>query len=687
VQLKKLFSLVKLSHLETIEEKSFWAVAMIVATVGLLSLTTAGSYNSALPTIFAGFFCLLVPVLLMYLVYKYKNYHVAYPLLCISTGAIAIPVAFIFCGGFLSCMPLYCVVTTGLTALCYSTKWRFSACVSCLAANTVAFYYVYKNGSPFPLKGTEPLFSNKAAVHPVYNDTILGYFFASLALYIAIQFVVNDIRRYKLNQDALQRFFDKEKRKEILRQVIDEKAAIGSEHKKAVIVFADISNFTTITENMPDEKIAGFLNEFFTEASNAIHSTGGIIDKFIGDCVMAYWLDDGSGNCVLGAVQAMLKLRFDLLKKSEIIYDTYATELNFSAGIAYGNVIFGDIGSDTMHDFTVIGDAVNTASRLESFAIGGEMLISDAAAKMVKGMVILDNVETEHFFKGKNKPVDLYRIVGFAASKTNVEIPEHDVAGYTVHVCGCRGSFPVSGLRFTEYGGETSSYVVRRNDYAVIVDCGTGLKNAVNILEGCKKIDILLTHVHYDHILGLLMSKFPLDAKIRIFGHFSVWNRDENILDTFMQHPYWPVEIVNSETHNVDLAQDLTLEDGVTAAFYSSDHPDNGCVIKLTCGTKKVVFLFDCENAAQLPDDISRGAELLFFDGMFDDNDTVDHTGWGHGTWQDGVRFAVEKEIKKLVVTHHNPELGDHSLMQREIQARNQCANVSFAKSGDTFVV
>jgi len=677
----------KISELETIEQKSFWIVAPIVIVVGIISLTTLGSYSSPWPILFASVFCLILPLLLIFFVYKKKNYHTAYPLLCISSGAIAVPITLVYCGGLLSSMPLFCVVTTGITVLCYSPKFRYISFLACMMGNSLAFLFLYNNITPFPLAGSEQLYENFQALHPVYKDMIGGYYVASLALFIAVHFVVNDIRRYKINQDALQQFFDKEKRKEILNQVIGDNVSIGSQQRKAVIIFADISNFTTITEKMEPTLISKFLNEFFSLAGEEIHATGGIIDKFIGDCIMAYWYDSGEGNCVLNAIQAMINLKLSLLKKAEAIYKEYETELNFSVGMAYGDVIFGDIGSNTMHDYTVIGDAVNTASRIESYAVSGEMLISDSAAKMVKGAVILEAVESDHFFKGKNKPIDLYRIIGLATEKQVAEFPSHETAGYDVHVCGCRGSFPVSGLRFSEYGGETSCYVVKKDDYAVVVDCGTGLKNAVKLLNDCKKIDILLTHVHYDHILGLLMSRFPKDAKIRIFGNFKAWGNNSNTLEGFMEHPYWPVEINDIEKNVVELGKELKLNDDLGVTFYPSDHPDNACVIKLMCKDKKVVFLFDCEDANAIPDEVSRNSDLLFFDGMFDDNDTVDHKGWGHGTWQDGVKFFNEKNIKKLVITHHNPELGDHSLMLKEVEARKENANISFAKSGDAFII
>lgn len=73
---------------------------------------------------------------------------------------------------------------------------------------------------------------------------------------------------------------------------------------------------------------------------------------------------------------------------------------------------------------------------------------------------------------------------------------------YQLYCCGSRGSRPVEGKRFNEFGGFTSCYVLKTDDYALIIDCGTGLYEANNIILDCSTIDIVLTHMHYDHILG-----------------------------------------------------------------------------------------------------------------------------------------------------------------------------------------
>ena len=671
--LKKLSSLLQLKNkLETVEEKSFWIIALLAAAVGIASLGTSSLYHSSFPTLTASFLFIIVPATAMVIVYVNRNYHMAYPFLCICVGAIAIPFTFIISGGFLSGMPLFCVVGTSISALCYVQKWRIISFLSCLAGNGLAFLYVYIHGSPYPLTDT----------YAIYNDVIFSYVMSSFALYVSIDFVIVEVRKYRISQDILQQYFDKEKRKEILRKTVPGALPSAGDRKKAVIVFADISRFTTTTERMAPEQTAQFLNEFFTIAEKCIHETGGIIDKFIGDCVMAYWLDTPDENSVYNAVKAVLDIRHKLYLQSETMYEKYGTEINFSAGISYGDVIFGNIGSENMHDYTIIGDAVNTASRIENYACGGELLLSDSAAAQVEDTTLLESVVTDIYFNGKSTPVTLYRVLGLRKGGSG-KIAQNRFSGYKLYLCGCRGSFPVSGIRFSEYGGETSCYVLKRNSYAVIIDCGTGLKNAEPLLSDCTKIDILLTHLHYDHILGLLSSKLPADVPVRVFGNFSTWTPDTRSLSDFMEHPYWPVQIKEMDSVDITLGEEIALDEDITATFYRSDHPDDGCVIRLMCGNKKICVLADCEDPNMLDPAIAADSDVLLCDGMYDDSDPVDHTGWGHGTWQRSIEYGNKVKAKRLIITHHNPEFGDHTLLGKENQAKMLLKNVAFAKSGD----
>lgn len=663
----------KLSQLETIEEKSFWVVALSVLIVGIAGLLTAASYSSIVPMLIAAIMCTIIPILLMLLVYKYDNYHYAYPILCICIGGICIPFTFIFGGGFFSGMPLFCASFCGICALCYIKKWRYISLACCILGNAIAFSFVWKFGSPFPIIGT----------NNIYYDIVFCAFFTAVCLFISVNFIIDEVRKYRINDDIFQHYLDIGVRRELIKKANNGTLSEQSEYKKVVILFADISHFTATTEKMSPEMAADYLNIFLTTAEKHIHKTGGIIDKYIGDCVMAYWFHSEKENNVLKAVQTVIDIKDDLYSQSEDLFQKFGTELNFSSGIAYGDVIFGNIGSEMRRDYTIIGDAVNTASRIENYAHSGEILISDEAAAMIQDNAVLENVEDNIYFKGKNHAIHLYRVVSLNDSQQKAaEKLVFDPKQYSLYVCGCRGSFPVSGLRFSEFGGETSCYILKKDNYAVVIDCGTGLKNARPILKDCTKIDILLTHVHYDHILGFLTPTFPENVPIRIFGHFSGWNYP-NSPANFMDHPYWPIGITPMERVEINLGDPIQLDKGIEATFFRSDHPDGGCVVQLLCNKKKICIFADCENAYTLNPDIAENSDILFYDGMFDDNDIIDHTGWGHSTWQEGIRFGTKYNIKKLVITHHNPENGDQTLLKKELEARDLLKNVSFARTGD----
>ena len=155
------------------------------------------------------------------------------------------------------------------------------------------------------------------AVSAIGFDQFFTFTLSSLGSYLVISLVTTNLRRIKINEDALVRYFDVEKRKEIINKVKNSTSNVMSEHKKAVILFADISNFTALTENMSSEVVSQFLNSFFDAAGRHIHETGGIIDKFIGDCIMAYWLAEDD-KAVFNSVKSILDLKKDLSTSTPI---------------------------------------------------------------------------------------------------------------------------------------------------------------------------------------------------------------------------------------------------------------------------------------------------------------------------------------------------------------------------------
>ena len=258
---------------------------------------------------------------------------------------------------------------------------------------------------------------------------------------------------------------------------------------------------------------------------------------------------------------------------------------------------------------------------------------------------------------------------------------------YTFRVLGCRGSRPVSGLRFQEFGGATSCYIIKSEDHAIVLDCGTGLYDARPYLKDCTRIDVLLTHLHYDHILGLLdCSVFPNEARVRIYAGVREYSSDYNPTD-FLKVPFWPVSPEIGETICVGCDSTLHLAEGVSASFYPANHPDNATIIRVDTPDGAVCLACDWEHGEEFPERMTEACDFMLYDGMFTESEYPSRKGWGHSIWQAGVALATKTEIPKLMITHHLPERTDEELKDMEKYAGHTFDGIRFCRTGDVYTM
>jgi class 3 adenylate cyclase len=162
------------------------------------------------------------------------------------------------------------------------------------------------------------------------------------------------------------------------------KLKLGGERRQVTVLFADVCGFTRLSETLPPETIVALLNELFTFATEIVQKRGGIIDKFIGDSVMAVWgTPEGHPDDALRAVQAAEDLRRWLDTGNRRWRQKWGVEVNLAIGIHSGLAVAGNVGSDKRMEYTVIGDAVNVAARLESMAQPGQILVSEATRALL----------------------------------------------------------------------------------------------------------------------------------------------------------------------------------------------------------------------------------------------------------------------------------------------------------------
>lgn len=180
------------------------------------------------------------------------------------------------------------------------------------------------------------------------------------------------------------------------------------------IFFSDIRSFTAISEKLQPEEVVEFLNEYMTEMVRCVNDTHGIVDKFIGDAIMATWgavrtSEQDAENAVNGA----LLMRAALIKFNEGRGGDKRPVIRIGCGLNYGPVIAGQIGSEERLEYTVIGDAVNLASRVEALnkPFGTDILITQDLLDHVKDIFAVEKMQSIKV-KGKEEPQTIYAVLG-----------------------------------------------------------------------------------------------------------------------------------------------------------------------------------------------------------------------------------------------------------------------------------
>ncbi|HWZ58539.1 MAG TPA: adenylate/guanylate cyclase domain-containing protein [Gemmatimonadaceae bacterium] len=189
-----------------------------------------------------------------------------------------------------------------------------------------------------------------------------------------------------------------------------EAVRLGGDKRPVAVLFSDIRGFTKLSESMTPDDMASFLSEYFTEMVDCVFRHGGTLDKFMGDAVMAQWgAPLGSGDDADRAVHAAIDMMHALPALNVKWRGMGRPELSIGIGLNYGEAFAGNIGSERRLEFTVIGDTVNTASRICAAAEPGEILLSDDMRRALRAAPALEERPPLEL-KGKAQPVPVYRV-------------------------------------------------------------------------------------------------------------------------------------------------------------------------------------------------------------------------------------------------------------------------------------
>ena len=198
----------------------------------------------------------------------------------------------------------------------------------------------------------------------------------------------------------------------VVKQMLDnpESFKLGGVNQTITVLFADIRGFTRISEHAPPEKIVGLLNRYFSAMTDIIFGHGGTLDKYLGDGLMAlFGAPTTTPEDASNALNAAVAMQRRVLGINQELRSEGLVEIGVGIGLHTGEVTVGYIGSERRSEYTAIGDAVNTASRLESNARGGEILISEATAKAAGSRYKLKKREPITV-KNREQPVVLYEV-------------------------------------------------------------------------------------------------------------------------------------------------------------------------------------------------------------------------------------------------------------------------------------
>jgi adenylate cyclase len=229
-------------------------------------------------------------------------------------------------------------------------------------------------------------------------------------LAVTFNAMVDNLKAY----DNMKTTMGKYMARKVMAHLLEKDVELGGETLMTTILFTDIRSFTTISEKMDAQQLVGLLNEYFNEMVSVVIEEDGVVDKYIGDAIMVvFGAPTPAPDDAVRAVRAAVGMRKALSKLNERLKARGFEPLRTGIGIHSGEVVAGSIGHEQMRGYTVIGDAVNLASRLETATkeLGVAVLISEDTYKLTKEAIDARPVKEIHV-KGRVQAVMTYEVIG-----------------------------------------------------------------------------------------------------------------------------------------------------------------------------------------------------------------------------------------------------------------------------------
>lgn len=264
---------------------------------------------------------------------------------------------------------------------------------------------------------------------------------------------------------------------------------------------------------------------------------------------------------------------------------------------------------------------------------------------------------------------------------------------FKVKFWGVRGSIACPGPNYIQYGGNTSCVEVSCGGTRVIFDAGTGMRNLGHwmLRKNADRATVLMSHTHWDHISGFPFfgPAFRKDQHFEIMaGHLNGTATIRDVLAGQMTHPFFPVpiEVMEAKMDFADFhaGDRFSIDNKIKVSTCPLNHPDGATGYRLEFRDKALCYVTDTEHVIGKPDEnilgLIEGADLVIYDSTYSDKQFESKVGWGHSTWQEGVRLCKLAGAKNLAIFHHDPDHEDRFLDEIEAEARTMWSGAFMAR-------